>query len=237
MSSLNSKLYLLYQTVRYNLKIIFANKFIYFLLSALLFFLFIAVVDLFDPSQYPTEEDAFYLLLLPGILLIFYPSVYGIQNDADNRTLELLFGIPDYRYKVWLVRFVLTFVLVYIILVLMCLLSIVVFARVEVFEMAGELMYPIAFVGALGFMFSTLIRSGNGTAAMMVLVMFIVWITSLIWEDTVWSVFLNPYDMPREYNYVIWQETIFYNRLYLVVATILAILAALFRLQRREKFI
>ena len=41
------------------------------------------------------------ILMFPSMLLIFYPAVFGIQNDEDSRILEILFGIPDYKYKVW----------------------------------------------------------------------------------------------------------------------------------------
>lgn len=227
----------IFKTIRYNLKIIFANKFIYFFCAAVAFFSLIATIDLFDPSQYPTEEDAFYVLLFPGILLIFYPSIYGIQNDVENRTIELLFGIPNYRYKVWLVRLALIFVVVYIILLLLSVLSVFMFARVNIFEIAFHLVFPVYFIGALGFMFSTLVRNGNGTAALMVFVGLIIWMTSGIWEGTEWSIFLNPYDMPRGANFALWQDVIFYNRIYLTVGIIICILTALFRLQRREKFI
>lgn len=35
---------------------------------------------------------------------IFYPAIFGMQNDVDNRILEILFGIPDYKCKVWCVE-------------------------------------------------------------------------------------------------------------------------------------
>lgn len=231
------KLHLIAQLIRYNLKIIFANKFIYFLLAAVGFFLMIAIISLFDPDAYPTEEGAYYLMILPGLLLIFYPSAFGIQNDVENRTIELFFGIPNYRYKVWLVRLGIIYGVVYLILLLIGLLSSLIFVPVPVFEMSFHLMFPIFFFGALGFMFSTLIRSGNGTAAVMVVIGLIIWITSGIFEGSKWMVFLNPYDIPRDLNPGLWADTIFYNRLYLLIGIVLAVLAGLFRLQKRERFI
>ncbi len=61
-------------------------------------------------------EDIYGLLAFPAILLVFFPSVFGIQSDADQRTLEIIFGIPDYRYKVWLVRYLMILVLVFLLL-------------------------------------------------------------------------------------------------------------------------
>jgi ABC-type Na+ transport system ATPase subunit NatA len=97
-------------------------------------------------------------------------------------------------------------------------------------------MFPIFFLGALGFLFSTLIRNGAGTAAVMVLIGLIVWISSGILGESEWNIFLNPYDMPDSLSPVVWLEMLFYNRLYLIIGSVLAILGALFRLQKREKF-
>ena len=102
--------------VGYNLKIIFANKFIWFLLAAFAFFVFFAVQTILNGGNI-SEGTLYNLLIFPGILLIFYPSVFGIQNDDDSRMLEILFGIPNYRYKVWLVRLIMIYVLIFIIII------------------------------------------------------------------------------------------------------------------------
>ena len=69
--------------IRYNLKIIFANRFIWFLIAAFAFFAFFAIQSVLNRE---TIDDGtiYFLLFFPGILLIFYPSVFGIQNDDDS---------------------------------------------------------------------------------------------------------------------------------------------------------
>ena len=104
------QLYLAGKMFKYNLKIIFANKFIFFLLGAVVFYLIITIIDLLDPESYFNEGNVYSLLLFPGLLIIFYPSTFGIQNDVDSRTIEVLFGIPDYRYKIWLSRLLIIFI-------------------------------------------------------------------------------------------------------------------------------
>jgi hypothetical protein len=88
---------------QYNLKIIFAGRFIWFVLAALLFFILLSISLVLNEPGFDSSS-VYSILFFPGILLAFYPTVFGIQNDADSRILEILFGIPNYRYKVWLVR-------------------------------------------------------------------------------------------------------------------------------------
>ena len=224
------------QLFKYNLKIVFANKFIFFLLGAFGFYMLIAIINLLDPESYFTKADVFNILLFPGLLIMFYPSTFGIQNDVDTRMIEVLFGIPNYRYKVWLLRLVIIFIVVYGFVILLGFISTLALMPVPIFELGLQLMFPIFFLGALGFLFSTLIRNGAGTAAVMVLIGLIVWISSGILGESEWNIFLNPYDMPDSLSPVVWIEMLFYNRLYLIIGSILSILAALFRLQKREKF-
>lgn len=222
--------------IRYNLRIIFANKFIWFLLAALGFFIFVSIQTVWN-NQTLTEGVIFNILIFPSILLIFYPSVFGIQNDDDARMLEILFGIPNYRYKVWLVRLVMIYVLVYLITVLFAVLASVLLHPVNVFEMAYQLMYPVVFLGSLSFMFSTIIKNGNGTAVVMVLI----GVGLLIMTDELarsqWNIFLNPFDIPNNLNEVIWLGIISKNRIFMGIAMLVFILYGLFNLQKREKFV
>jgi len=227
---------ILYRMIRYNLKIIFANRFIWFLLSAFGFLVFLAVQQVWEGNRF-NEEDIYSLLIFPGILLIFYPTTFGIQNDDDSRMLEILFGIPNYRYKVWLIRLVMIFVLVFVIIYLFAAISSVLLFQVNLFEMAYQLMFPIVFLGSMAFMFSTVIKNGNGTAVVMVLIGVALLILSEDMRRSQWNVFLNPFNMPSDMNQVIWLGILFKNRVFLSVSMLVFILYGLFNLQKREKFV
>ena len=226
----------LVRMIRYNLKIIFAGRFIWFLLAAFGFFLFFAIQTVWN-GQALTDGTVYSLLIFPGILLIFYPSVFGIQNDDDSRMLEILFGIPHYRYKVWLVRLLMIYVLIYLIIVLFSAFASVLLYRVDVMEMSYQLMYPIVFMGSLAFMFSTVIKNGNGTAVVIVLIGVALIIMQDAVERTQWNVFLNPFQIPGDFNEVIWQGLITKNRIFLGVGMVVFILYGLYNLQKREKFV
>ena len=233
---IQNNLYIWVKMIRYNLKIIFANRFIWFLIAALGFFLFFAIQVVLN-NETMGEDVVYGLLIFPGILLIFYPSVFGIQNDDDSRMLEILFGIPNYRYKVWLVRLIMIYVLVFIIIVLFSALASVLLYKVQIMEMSYQLMYPIVFLGSMAFMFSTLIKNGNGTAVAMVLIGVAILILQDAISNTQWNPFLNPFDIPNNLNEVIWEGTIRKNRIFLGIGMLVFILYGLFNLQKREKFV
>ena len=222
--------------VRYNMRIIFGGRFIWFLLAALGFLIFISVVTVLD-GDIPNEETVYYSMLFPAILLMFYPMTFGIQNDVDAGILEILFGIPDYRYKVWLVRLIMVFVLVFLLLFGFTGLAYIFLSPIDLFEMTRQVMFPVVFLGSMAFMFSTIIKNGNGTAVVMVILGVAAMILSEEMNRTMWNIFLNPYDIPFSMNEVIWAGITLKNRIFLSVGALIFLLFGLFNLQKREKFI
>ena len=229
---------LIFRIVKYNLKVIFAGKFVWFLLAAFVFFGFFMFQNAWQRADI-NEALIYSLLVFPSVLLIFYPSVFGIQNDEDSRILEILFGIPDYRYKVWGVRLLMIYVAVFFILVAFACLAALLMYPVNPFGMAAQLMFPVLFFGNLAFMFSTITRSGNGTAVIII----IIGILLLIFSDadfmrrTFWNIMLNPYEIPRNMLPVIWENTLIKSRIFLFVGSMVWMMVGLLNLQKREKFV
>ena len=89
---------------RYSASQVFAGKFAYFLVLAVLVFFTVAIIHTANEKVPPNPAVIYYFLLVAGVVLVFYPAAYAVQGDVDARMLETLFGIPDYRYKVWLAR-------------------------------------------------------------------------------------------------------------------------------------
>ncbi len=233
---LKNTLHLVGKMIQYNFRIIFGGRFIWFLLAVFAFYAFVAIMAVWN-GELPDEEFVYDTLLFPAILLIFYPMTFGIQNDLDSGILEILFGIPDYRYKVWLVRLVLVFVLVFLLLIGFAGISYVFLTPVNLFEMTRQLMFPVFFLGGMAFMFSTVIKNGNGTAVVMVILGVFLLIISEAVERTMWNIFMNPFNPPRNMNEVIWEGIALKNRVFLVAGTLVFILYGLFNLQKRERFI
>lgn len=230
-------LLLLYKLITYNVKVIFGNKFIYFVVAAFLFFAFIILISILEGDDDISEPLIYGFLVFPGLLLIFYPMAYGIQNDDDAKMLETIFGIPNYRYKIWLVRFVITIGVAAVILLILANLANLTLHRFSILPMIGQVLFPITFLSSLAFMLSTLIKNGNGTAIVVVIVSFIFFVFAEPLEYSTYNIFLNPFSEPRGISEFIWQTIIYKNRMYLIILSVLSLLYGMFNLQFREKFV
>jgi hypothetical protein len=231
----NNFLILIYKMIIYNLRIIFSNRFIWFLAGSILIYIGLSVLYVFT-NDISRMEDLFGIFLFSGILLVFYPSVFGIQNDLDARTIEILFGIPNYRYKVWLVRIILIFVIAFLIMLVFTMLSSFFIVKFRVLNMTWEVMLPVIFLGIMAFMLSTVIRNGNGTAVVMIGFGLLFLILSDTLSQSQWNVFLNPFSIPRSMNETSWSLITLKNHIILISASLVFILVALYNLQKREKF-
>ena len=224
-------------TSSFNLKIIFGGRFLWFLLTSFLLFAYFVCSSIWR-GEIPTDEMMYSHLFFPALLLIFYPATFGIQNDADNRILEILFGIPGYMYKVWLSRLLLIYVLVFIMLIVYSIVAYVLVYPISPLGMAYRLMYPVLFMGGLAFYFSTVTRNGNATALIIIILgIAMVFLRDSFFRDTMWDITLNPYRIPENIHPVIWESTVMKNRLFLGIGALVFTLMALLNLQKREKFI
>jgi hypothetical protein len=97
-------------------------------------------------------------------------------------------------------------------------------------------MFPVLFLGIMAFMLSTVIRNGNGTAVLMIIFGLIFMILSEPLSRSMWNVFLNPFEPAWDVNETTWAIIAFKNRIILSVGSVVFLLAALYNLQKREKF-
>lgn len=233
---MNNTIQIIKQLAVYNMKIIFGNMFVYFLFGAVAIFLLIAGIYIFD-AESVGEDHMYGILIVPGILILFYPSVFGIQNDSDSRTLEIIFAIPDYRYKVWLVRLFMVFILTFIFLIPLTILMNIVILSFPVLPMVLSLMPLMVFVGTFGFTLSTIIKNGMGAAAILIMLGIVLMIVFENNELNFWNIFLNPYHTHEQLNDIVWEDMLVKNRVFLLASSAVFLLAGLFNLQSREKFL
>mgnify|MGYP001275861948 FL=1 len=129
------------------------------------------------------------------------------------------------------------FVMAFLLILLYTSLSGILITPFRFVGMTAQVMVPVLFLGMLAFMLSTVIRNGNGTAVVMIIFGIFFLILSDNLSRSQWNIFLNPYDMPRDMNETAWHLTVIKNRIILVTGTLLFLLAGLYNLQKREKFI
>lgn len=222
--------------LNYNLRIVFANKFIYFLIAAVAFFLMVIGIVLFNNEAF-AQHDVYSVLIFPGILIAFYPVIFNIQNDKDARMLEIIFGVPNYRYKVYLVRFLISMLLLFGILVFMSWFAVFAIVKIPVFITVYQLMYPLLFLSCVAFLFTTLLRNASGAAVIMIIIglFFMILSENLIYSK--WNIFLNPFDVPSDISLTVWKNVLYQNRMMLMIGSVVALLWSLINLQKREKFV
>jgi len=103
--------------------------------------------------------------------------------------------------------------------------------------MSWQLMFPVAFLGSLAFLVSTIVKNGNGTAVVMIIIGVALLMLSDTLARTQWDVFHNPYSIPNQMNEIVWTQISQKNRLFLAVMSVVFILGGLTNLQSREKFL
>ncbi len=236
MAMWKDKLNIITSMVSYNLRIIFANKFIYFMIAAIAFYLLVTTIMLFSDFT-PMPENVYGSLIFPGLLIIFYPVLFSVQNDKDSRMLEIVFSIPNYRYKIYLVRFMISMLLLVVVITLMTMFSSFALVKVPLFYMVYQVMFPLLFMACLSFLFATLVKNASGAAVIMVIIGLFFWIMNEPLRNSKWNIFLNPFLVPTDISYNIWLNILLQNRIILVVGSLIAFLWALINLQQREKFV
>lgn len=222
--------------VKSNVKVVFGNKFIYFLLAALAFFLFLLIVNLFSDNVLD-EELCYKIMLAPALILVFYPTSFALQNDEDTKTLEMIFGVPNYRYKVYLFRFAMIAVITFCMLLVFGGLNYIALLSFNVWTMALQLLFPVLFCGALCFMLASMLKSGTSTSVVAIIVGLGLWtLGNVLGDASSWNLFFNPFQS-TEISEIRFNELLFRNRIYVSIGIVTFLLTTLFQLQKRERLI
>jgi hypothetical protein len=98
-------------------------------------------------------------------------------------------------------------------------------------------MFPVFFLGCLSFLVSTMVKNGNGTAVVMIIIGVALLFMGEVLDRTQWNIFHNPYDIPNRMNEMVWAQISQKNRIFLSIGSIVFLLGGLTNLQRREKFL
>lgn len=232
-----SRIFDIWAFFRYNVANVFSGRAIYFIILASAVFLAVIILNLVSREAALTSQRIYDFLLIPGILLVFYPAVFAIQNDKDAGMIETLFGIPDYRYKVWLTRYLSLYLIVAAFLFVLAVFCRLGLADFPLGKMVLQLMVPVVFLGSLAFFIASQTGSGLGTAVIMVVIVLFFWLFRGSLQDSSWYLFHNPFASVNQIRTMVLAKTTIANRLYFISGALVLTLLALLRLQKREKFI
>ena len=223
--------------VRYSAYQNFSGRALGFIGLAVAVFLAVVAFSLMSRSAARGPEQVYDYLLIPAVLLVFYPSAFAIQSDKDSEMIETLFGIPDHRFKVWLVRLATLLVLVAGILLLLAGFCRIALTEFPVGSMALQLLFPVLFLASLAFFLACLTGSGNATAVILVVVVLAFWGLAGTLKASSWFIFHNPFTGVSALQAAAWAKTTLSNRLMLSIGSVFLLMFALLRLQNRERFI
>jgi hypothetical protein len=151
--------------------------------------------------------------------------------------LEIIFGVPNYRYKVYLVRFLISILILVVLLFFMGYFTVFAVLRIPVVKMVYQLLFPLLFLASLSFLMASITRNASAAAVIMIVIGLFFWIMSEAVEYSKWNIFLNPIKVPNDMSLTVWKNVIYQNRLMLVVGSVVSLLWSLTNLQRREKYI
>lgn len=98
-------------------------------------------------------------------------------------------------------------------------------------------MVPALFIGTLSFMLSTVIKNGNGTSVVIIIIGLILNLVDGQLGNSQWNIFINPFNVPLDKNPEIFFNTVAHNRVIMLVASTLFIILGLNNTRNREKFI
>lgn len=116
------------------------------------------------------------------------------------------------------------------------LLSSLLIVKFRIVNVTLQVMLPVFFLGMMAFMLSTIIRNGNGAAVVMIIIGIFFMILQDPLRKSQWNVFLNPFNPAYDVNETTWAIITLKNRIILITGSVLFLLASLFNLQKREKF-
>ena len=217
--------------IRYSASLNFAGRGIGFVVLAVVVFLGVVVFSLMSRSAARGPEQVYNYLLIPALLLTFYPSAFAIQSDKDAEMIETLFGIPDHRFKVWLVRLATLLVLVAAILFLLALVCRIGLTEFPVGSMVLQLLFPVLFLASLAFFLACQTGSGNATAVILVVILLVFLGLAGTLKGSAWFLFHNPFASVTELQALVWKK------ITLSIGSVFLLMLALLRLQNRERYI
>ena len=225
--------------LRLQAQILFFNRFYWFMGGVLGYFLFVYVINYNEDMIHRVSQDdvLLELFMLPFAVLTIILNMQVISREKDNRTLEVMFTTSGSRYKIWILRLV---TLNLILLTLSLIFSAFVFftfTEIEIIATGIHAFVPTFFIGSMTLYFAVKFRSGLAAAMWTIGILLLLLMFTEALEDTKYSFFFNPYDIPRRLDPETWNLWMWQNRITIILFGCFLQFMALRGLENREKML
>jgi hypothetical protein len=228
-----------WEILRLQARVIFSQKFVWFLAGIVAYFVVIYIVNYNQPMiDRMAQEDVFnWLLQFPLSALAVYLNMQLITSEKDNRTLEVMFTTAGSRYKVWLLRVgTLNAILLALSLGLSA-LAFFTFTDVPIFGMALNAFVPTFFVGNMTLYFAVRFRSGFAAGMVSAGLLVVLLMFSELYNETRYFLYFNPYDVPRQLDPETWNWWMWQNRMAVLLLGSFLLFSALRGMEVRERLL
>ncbi|MCA9731397.1 MAG: hypothetical protein H6696_13215 [Deferribacteres bacterium] len=233
------KMAIVFETFRLNTRLIFSNRFIWFLLGLLAWCIFQYVINYQREIYQRMSADYifFVVMQLPLSAFAVFLNMSLISSEKDNRTLEITFTTAGSRYKVWLVRFGSLCVLFFLLSLTLSYIGYYFFVDLPVWAMAFHAYVPTFFISGMVFYFAVKLRSGLAAGMVSGILLFFMFIFNEPLRSTRYALYFNPFTVPHNVDSSVWYDWTWQNRIGLIVLGGLFIFAALRGMGNREKLL
>ncbi|KAA3619848.1 MAG: hypothetical protein DWQ05_03750 [Calditrichaeota bacterium] len=227
------------EVFRLNTRIVFSNRFAWFLFGLIAYIIFLYVVNYQNEIYDRMRPDfIFYMLVqLPLSAIAVFLCMNLISSEKDNRTLEITFTTAGSRYKIWLIRFGSLCVLFLLLAIVLSSIGFFFFVELPIWSLAFHAYVPVFFIAGMVFYFAVKFRSGLAAGMVSGIVLFFMFTFHEPLEDTRYTLFFNPFDVPHNIDASVWYDWTWQNRIGLLVLGGLFIFAALRGMNNRERLL
>ncbi|MFC1724393.1 hypothetical protein ACFL4T_02110 [candidate division KSB1 bacterium] len=221
-----------------NIKLLFTNKFFYFILGIILYFGFVCTINYFSDPGDSMPGYAIYiaLIFIPMSVLTVFLSAYMLPGEMENNTLESLFSISGSIYKVWIIKISVMYIAISIMILILEILSYFMIADFPFFYTFFMSLFPLYFIGGLTFYFAVKFKSYAAAGILTGIIMILISFVTEPLQFSKFFLYINPIAKPRDINNYVWTRTLVENRVGMLVFGSLLYYLGLNKLKFREKF-
>jgi hypothetical protein len=228
-----------WEIFRLQARVIFSQKFVWFLAGLVAYFVVVYVVNYNQPMiDRMAQQDVFYWLLeFPLSALAVYLNMQLITAEKDSRTLEVMFTTAGSRYKVWLLRIGTLAVILLALSFGLSAMSFFTFTDLPIFGMGLNAFVPTFFVGNMTLYFAVRFRSGFAAGMISAGLLVMVLMFSELYNETRYFLYFNPYDVPRRLDPETWNFWMWQNRIAVFLMGGFLLFSALRGMEVRERLL